>query len=80
MQRVPVESSNLMSVGFDAKTKTLEIEFHGGGVFQYTGKDAEAQHKGLMASESKGKYFNANIRKNPDLTAVKVSGAPTQTV
>ena len=29
--RVPVESSNLRSVGFDAKEKVLEVQFQHGG-------------------------------------------------
>ncbi|RZK30825.1 MAG: KTSC domain-containing protein, partial [Hymenobacter sp.] len=36
MNRVPVDSSNLSSVGYDAATKTLEIAFRSGGVYQYS--------------------------------------------
>lgn len=30
MNRTPVSSSNLKSVGYDQSSNTLEIEFHGG--------------------------------------------------
>ena len=35
MQRQPVESSSLASVGYEERTRTLEVEFHNGGVYQY---------------------------------------------
>ena len=38
MQRTPVDSTNLASVGYDADTKMLEVEFHGGSAYQYEGK------------------------------------------
>lgn len=34
MQRQPISSSNLKTVGYDADTQVLEIEFHHGGVYQ----------------------------------------------
>ena len=35
MNREPVESSNLVSVGYDGNMATLEIEFKGNSVYQY---------------------------------------------
>lgn len=63
MERKPIESSNIVSVGFDAKTKTLEIEFRGGAVYQYDGI-ADATHQELVSSESPGAYFARSIRPN----------------
>jgi len=73
MQRQPVESSNIKSVGWDDKTKTLEIEFKGGGIYQYTGPPAEQRYKELLAAESKGKYFTAHIRRDPQLVVKRIS-------
>lgn len=61
ISRVPVESSNLRSVGFDAKKLVLEVQFHHGGVYRYFDVPA-ATHEALMKSESKGKYFQSSIR------------------
>jgi hypothetical protein len=36
MHRQPVISSNLASVCYDSKSKTLEIEFLNGSVYQYS--------------------------------------------
>ena len=36
MNRIPVQSSNIKSIGYDREKKTLEIEFHKGNrVYQY---------------------------------------------
>ncbi len=61
MQRVPVSSSNLRSIGYDPITYTLEIEFHSGGIYQYTNVP-QTIYQQLMAAPSLGKYFHANIR------------------
>ncbi|EFF2588943.1 KTSC domain-containing protein [Escherichia coli] len=37
MIRNYVSSSNLQSVGYDSATLTLEIAFHNGGIYQYSG-------------------------------------------
>jgi len=61
MDRKPVGSSNIASVGYDAPERVLEVEFKKGGVYRYKGV-SQNTHDGLMAAESKGKYFYANIR------------------
>ncbi|TBX34681.1 KTSC domain-containing protein, partial [Rahnella victoriana] len=35
MQRVNVVSSNILSIGYDPNTDTLEIEFLNGGIYEY---------------------------------------------
>ncbi len=61
IQRVLVKSSNLQSVGFDPKTKTLEIEFLHGGVYRYF-EVPEPLHAELMKAESKGSFFQKNVK------------------
>ena len=61
MKRIPVNSSNLVSVGYESTSLTLKIEFHGGSVYQYFDVP-EYEVQELMQAESHGKYFNANIR------------------
>lgn len=61
MYRQPVVSSNLSTVGYDPKSKTLEIEFKSGGVYQYLGVP-EFVYTGLMSASSKGKYFANSIK------------------
>ena len=61
MIRTPVASSNLVSVGYDPNSKTLEIEFKQGRVYQYFGVPAYI-FRGLMQASSKGEYFHAYIK------------------
>ena len=61
MNRESVESSDLNSVGYDPSTKTLEIEFHSGGIYQYFDVP-ENIHSELMSAPSKGKYFHKFIK------------------
>jgi hypothetical protein len=62
MEREPVQSSNLCSVGYDPDTLTLEIEFKEGNIYQYYGVP-ESLYVDLMSAGSKGSFFHYNIRK-----------------
>ncbi len=62
MERIPVSSSNLASVGYDVNSAVLEIEFNHGGVYQYTGVPEEI-YLGLINAGSHGIYFNEFIKK-----------------
>ncbi len=62
MERTPVASSNLASVGYDETSSTLEIEFRKSGVYQYFGVPQEV-YDSLMAAGSKGTYFDQSIKK-----------------
>lgn len=61
MDRTPVSSSNLSSVGYDEKERILEIEFNNGGVYQYYNVPSRI-HSELMNASSHGKYFHRNIK------------------
>ncbi len=61
MKRSPVVSSNLASVGYDATTQTLEVEFKDGAVYQYFGVPA-SEHAALMAASSVGGYLARHIK------------------
>ena len=61
MERIPVQSSDLASVGYDTNNMTLEIEFHSSGIYQYFGVPPEI-HEGLLNAGSKGRFFNQHIK------------------
>ena len=71
MERVPVQSGNLVSVGYEPETAILEIEFHRGSIYQYSGVPEDV-HRGLMNAGSKGRYFHQNI-KNAGYPCTKIS-------
>lgn len=62
MERQPVSSSDLLSVGYEEENQILEIEFIKGGIYQYYGVSIDI-YDGLMNAGSKGSYFNQNIKK-----------------
>lgn len=61
MQRVPVPSSNVASVGYDASTQTLEVEFRNGALYQYFDVPEQIFQE-LMNAASLGSYLNAVIK------------------
>lgn len=66
MERTEIDySSNIHSVGYDAATELLEIQFKRKGapgpVYQYSGVPL-AVVEGLMSATSKGQYFDAHIK------------------
>lgn len=61
MQRTPVDSSNISSIGYDEDSNTLEIEFHSGAVYQYFDIPLNV-FQGIMGPGSKGQYFAQHIK------------------
>ena len=51
----------MKSVGYESKSKILEIDFQSGAVYQYLDVPKKV-HEGLRRAESKGQYFNGEIR------------------
>ena len=61
IERTPVRSSALRSVGYDPKQRVLEIEFTNRSVYQYSDVPPKV-YRGLMAAESHGRYFYQHVR------------------
>ena len=62
MDRTRVRSSNLESVGYDPETRTLEIAFLNGSIYQYANVPQNIC-EGLMKAASHGTYFDKRIKK-----------------
>ena len=68
MERSPVESSNIQSIGYDPVTGVMEVEFgrdiYPGDpynrLYHYFGVPSEV-HKALMDAPSHGKYLYKNV-------------------
>ena len=61
MNRTPVTSSNVASVGYDPNTMTLEVELSNGLVYQYFDVP-ETVYQALMSASSVGTYLNKSIK------------------
>ncbi len=62
MERVNVVSTNIRSIGYDASTMILEVEFNNGTVYQYYDVP-EDLYEGIMTAESHGKFLASYIKK-----------------
>jgi hypothetical protein len=69
MERRPVDSSSIVSVGYDPRTFTLEIEFHNGRVYRYL-QVPIAAYRLLLQAPSIGAFVNRQIK--PRFEAVEV--------
>ena len=69
MQRKRVNSSKLRSVGYEAQTRTLEVEMSNGQVFQYVGVYPEVYRR-FMAAPNPTSFFDDKIAE--EYTARKV--------
>ena len=67
VNRAPVDSSNLVAVGWEAdednaERGTLEVEFKLGAVYQYTNVPSFV-YQALLYADSPGRYFRLNVHK-----------------
>lgn len=58
---VPVNSTLLASVAYNIAGSLLQLEFCDGAIYQYSAVP-ETIHQGLLVADSKGVYFNRQIR------------------
>jgi hypothetical protein len=60
VQRLPVESRALASVGYDAATEQLELEFRSGRVYCYAGVPRSV-YDWLLRTRNKGSFVTRQI-------------------
>ena len=70
MERQSVSSSNIASIGYDANSQTLEVEFKSGRIYQYYNVPL-SEYNGLMNASSHGKYLNQYIKPFYSFTKIK---------
>ena len=61
MKRLPIDSSSIASVGYDFRAQVLEIEYRGGGTYDYLGVPPDLYHA-LLNAQSKGRFVNYRIK------------------
>lgn len=60
MERIPVDSSMIKSVGYEVTSEELEVQFNSGAVYRYRGVPI-AVYEELLAADSKGQYMHNHI-------------------
>ena len=67
MERNSVNSSNIAGIGYEPTSQLLEVAFHSGSVYQYSGVPVTI-YEAFLTAGSHGKYFYSHIRdKYPDV-------------
>lgn len=61
MKLEPIQSSAIKGAGYDPATKTLHVEYTGGGRYAYANVSPE-KYKALMSAPSAGKFVAAHIK------------------
>lgn len=56
----PVESSNIISVGYDETTSSLYVNYPS-GIYKYDDVE-KSVYESLLTSPSKGRFMNENIK------------------
>ena len=62
MERRPVESAVIRSVGYDDRERTLDVELRSGAVYRYFDVPPEV-HQGLLTAESRGRFYDQEVKK-----------------
>jgi XTP/dITP diphosphohydrolase len=60
MQRIPVQSSDIVAIGYDGKSRILEIEFKENRIYQYYDVEPPIYER-FMKADSYGQYFYAFV-------------------
>jgi hypothetical protein len=60
MERIPLTSSVVAAIAYDAVTRDLDVEFVAGSIYRYCGVPPD-EVEGLVSAESPGRWLNSRI-------------------
>lgn len=63
MNRDPVKSSHILSIGYDLWSNDMEVEFKSGAVYRFESVPLSVYEE-LKAADSVGTYFDKNVKNN----------------
>ena len=72
-----VNSSNIKALGYDAATRTMQVDFWIGSKYQYNPITLEAFHE-LKNAESIGAHFNRHIKDNKLIDFICIQEKPVR--
>lgn len=61
MDMIPVQSSNIAAAGYNAATKTMDVQFKNGSRYSYADVPQDV-FDDFLSADSKGQFFNTNIK------------------
>ncbi len=69
IEMTPCKSSQVKAFGYDAASKTLQLAFNSGGIYQYHDVPA-ATFEAMKGCESVGKFLGAEIKNKFKFTRI----------
>jgi len=60
-EMVPVKSSNVEAIGYDAGGSVMHVRFKGGKTYAHDSVSPR-DHQAFMDADSKGKHYHANFK------------------
>lgn len=69
MHHQKISSSQIESAAYDPKTRTLQVLYKSGGLYNYKDVPPE-KYNGLIDSKSPGAYMNENVKDIHDFVKV----------
>lgn len=60
MERIPVSAAEVIAIGYDGATQTLEVEFDTGHIYRYLNVP-ESAYQELLAADLPRRYFHQHI-------------------
>jgi len=60
-EMIPVSSSNVASIGYDAATQTVYVQFTNNSLYAYKNVP-EGEYQGLLNAPSVGSYLHRNYK------------------
>jgi len=61
MDMMPIQSSHIVEIGYDANTSVLRLHFNSGGIYEYDGVELN-EFVGLSEASSIGGHFHKYIK------------------
>lgn len=72
MELIPVESSNVAAIGYNAECRLMRVLYRDGAIYDHVDIDPET-HRRIMDAPSKGAALGSIIKERP---GVRISGEP----
>jgi hypothetical protein len=61
MKMIPVQSSNVESIGYEPAAQRLDVKFRGGKTYRHDNV-SEQDYRRFMAADSKGRHYHENFK------------------
>ncbi|MGE0539179.1 MAG: KTSC domain-containing protein [Dehalococcoidia bacterium] len=61
MDMIPVSSSNVAAIGYDDATELLQVRFHNGSLYAYSGVPSSVFQR-FLSAPSKGSFVHEELK------------------